>query len=162
METFKLIKLSNHKCVDGIRIMSGEAEPLNAANKMIKNLGQALGCEFIITQLYRVNFEDKEVFTTWEYGNTTILSADILVVELNHEWICVFASFGTVSINIMVDMRDGSDAELTFEYHMFEWIKSASEDTLLEICKVAGDRIAESEEEIQRLKLEYLSSLKQV
>lgn len=160
MEEFKLTKLSHFECIDGALVMVGGMSPILAANEVVVQLGKGLGCEFTMTQLYRINFKDKEICTTWQHTDISPVSADILVIELNHEWICVFASFGAKYLHITVDFMDGSSVEPTPEYLIFDWIKSASNDTLRAICKMAGDRIIESKEEFIKLKMEYLKSLK--
>lgn len=154
MQNFRLTKLTHYKNTNGIITLVEEEVPeypLNLKLEIAREAVERLNPSYVITQLYKVDFGDKEICTTMEGANDKPITADILVIEVAFSCILIFAHLGDMCINILLDINDGEEVEITQEYKDFEWIKRASDETLKVMCKIAIAKIAESKEALKQL-----------
>lgn len=93
------------------------------------------GGKLQLTQLYRVWFDDPQIFNTWEDADIHPVSPDILAIEFNFKYVAVVADFGDMIMSVMLDFRD-KDPRLSQSYLQYKWIKKATEEELKEICDV--------------------------
>lgn len=90
--SFKLQKLTRWKrSEDRKAVLVGAVSPMCAVNEVFSKL-QPTGS--IITAIYRLWNDDREVHHFWESGNSSPVAVDVLVGVINYVGFMIVADFG--------------------------------------------------------------------
>lgn len=146
-QSFTLQKLTEYKVVDNQIVFSGGYPAINPRHFVEEKL-QKEGYNLTMTQLYRVNFKDSEICTTWEGADLEPRTIDILALELNFQYVTIIADLGDATMQIALDLCD-NNLVITPVYLNFDWIKEASYAQLEAICEAVAAKFEDSKNEFK-------------
>lgn len=121
--SFKLQKLTRWKrSEDRKAVLVGAVSPMCAVNEVFSKL-QPTGS--IITAIYRLWNDDREVHHFWESGNSSPIAVDVLVGVINYVGFMIVADFGHKVMPVALKLSKDEPLTLSESFTKFPWIKSA-------------------------------------
>lgn len=130
---------------EGVFTLIGPMSPMTTAQKVVEQINYIAKSNLRLTNLFRVNSSDYDMFTTWKDADLDPVSPDILIAVLNFKYIAMFTDLGYKTIPICLDLGDGSKT-LSKAYLEFPWIKMATKKEISNVIDTI-DRI--------KLKMEF-------
>lgn len=120
--SFKLQKLTRWKrSEDRKAVLVGAVSPMCAVNEVFSKL-QPTGS--IITAIYRLWNDDREVHHFWESGNSSPVAVDVLVGVINYVGFMIVADFGHKVMPVALKLSKDEPLTLSESFTKFPWIKS--------------------------------------
>lgn len=147
MQSFTLQKLTRYVVQDNNIVFEGGYTVINPRHFVEEKL-QKEGYNLTMTQLYRVNFKDGEICTTWEGADLEPRIVDILALEINFQYVTIIADLGTDTMSIALDLRH-DNIVLTPVYLNYNWIKKATTEQLEAICEAVAAKFEDSKNEFR-------------
>jgi len=149
--TFTLQKLTAYQIKDGDVYLRKNYRGITAEN-FVNTYYKEKGYNLTMTQLYRVNFKDTEMCTTWVHADINPIMVDILAIELNYRYVAIIADLSDAAMPISLDFREERSMVVTPVYNNYDWIKKADYYQLQAICDTVAELFEDSKNELLALK----------